>query len=70
VNAVTGSSLTSSADAAARAGRRRRIAARTRLDFWFDAVLLPLIPAAHPGRLRRHDLLRESRAGCRGRAIT
>ena len=22
------------------AGRRRRIAARTRLDFWFDAVLL------------------------------
>ncbi len=26
--------------AAPAAGRRRRITARTRLDFWFDAVLL------------------------------
>jgi hypothetical protein len=32
--------VTSPADAAPGAGRRRRVAARTRLDFWFDAVLL------------------------------
>src|SRR6202050_5632447 len=32
--------VTSELRAAPEAGRRRRIAARTRLDFWFDAVLL------------------------------
>jgi hypothetical protein len=32
--------MTSSSGAATEAGRRRRIAALTRLDFWFDAVLL------------------------------
>jgi Domain of unknown function (DUF4405) len=35
-----GHAVTSPADAASGASRRRRIAARTRLDFWFDAVLL------------------------------
>jgi len=28
------------AEAAAAPARRRRIATRTRLDFWFDAILL------------------------------
>ena len=37
---MTASPLASPADAAPNPGRRRRIAARTRLDFWFDAVLL------------------------------
>jgi hypothetical protein len=32
--------VTSELRAAPEAGRRRRIAARTRLDFWFDALLL------------------------------
>jgi hypothetical protein len=32
--------VTSQLRVAPQAGRRRRIAARTRLDFWFDAVLL------------------------------
>ena len=38
MNAVRGSPLASPAEA--KPARRRRIAARTRLDFWFDAVLL------------------------------
>jgi hypothetical protein len=37
---MTGPSVTSPADATSGARRRRRIAARTRVDFWFDAVLL------------------------------
>ena len=37
---MNGPSLTSRAGAAPDTGQRRRIAARTRLDFWFDAVLL------------------------------
>ena len=32
-------SVSSPAEAAPATGRRRRVAARTRLDFWFDAVL-------------------------------
>ena len=38
MSAVRGYPLASPAEA--KSGRRRRIAARTRLDFWFDAVLL------------------------------
>ncbi len=38
MNAVRGSPLASPAEA--KSGRRRRIAARTRLDFWFDEALL------------------------------
>jgi Domain of unknown function (DUF4405) len=37
---MNGPSLTSAADPASGLARRRRIAARTRLDFWFDLVLL------------------------------
>ncbi len=37
---MTRSSVTSRPGPAAGTGRRRRVAARTRLDFWFDAVLL------------------------------
>jgi hypothetical protein len=37
---MSGPSVTSPAGATSGAGRRRRIAARTRVDFWFDAVLL------------------------------
>jgi Domain of unknown function (DUF4405) len=37
---MNGPSLTSAADPVSGLGRRRRIAARTRLDFWFDLVLL------------------------------
>ena len=36
---MTQPSVSSPAGAAAATGRRRRIAARTRLDFWFDAAL-------------------------------
>ena len=37
---MNGPSATSPVDTTAGVARRRRIAARTRLDFWFDAVLL------------------------------
>jgi hypothetical protein len=37
---MNGPPAASPAGAAAGTGRRRRVAARTRLDFWFDAVLL------------------------------
>jgi hypothetical protein len=37
---LDGDMLYDRADPASRIGRRRRVAARTRLDFWFDAVLL------------------------------
>ena len=37
---MNGPSATSPADATPGIGRRRRIAARTRLDFWLDALLL------------------------------
>jgi hypothetical protein len=40
VPVVSGSSTTSAADATSHSGRRARVAARTRLDFWFDAVIL------------------------------
>jgi hypothetical protein len=37
---VSGSPATSPADTATGIGRRRKVAARVRLDFWFDLVLL------------------------------
>ena len=37
---VSGSSTASPAGTTSHRGRRARVAARTRLDFWFDAVLL------------------------------
>ncbi len=37
---MSGPSVIPTAGPTSAAGRRRRIAARTRLDFWFDAVLL------------------------------
>jgi hypothetical protein len=37
---MNGPSVTSAADPASGTARRRRVAARTRLDFWFDLVLL------------------------------
>jgi Domain of unknown function (DUF4405) len=40
VPVVTGSSTASPAGMTSHPGRRARVAARTRLDFWFDAVIL------------------------------
>jgi hypothetical protein len=37
---MSGPPVTSAAETASGAGGRRRVAARTRLDFWFDLVLL------------------------------
>ena len=37
---VSGSPAPSPADTTSHSGRRARVAARTRLDFWFDAVIL------------------------------
>ena len=40
VPVVSGSSTASPAGSSSHSGRRARVAARTRLDFWFDAVIL------------------------------
>jgi len=41
------------ADTVAGSTSRHRVAARTRLDFWFDAVLLVVVAAGSTRRRRR-----------------